>query len=66
MIEFMTWAKFKAYAAAKSLILLYTDSGSSYSIYAHDGGAQVQVSFLKPSSDATDFEDNYKSSSYEI
>ena len=55
------WTDFKAAADAKNISIQYIDTGSRYYLYLVDGPFALTCTLLKTDSDATDFEDNYKS-----
>lgn len=58
----LSYSDFKTYITNKALLIQYTQDSNSYSLFAIEAGViSWQTNLLKGSSDATDFETNYKS-----
>jgi len=57
-----TWTNYKALLSSKTLSIQYEESSTDYKLYAPEAGSFLWSIILnKGSSDATDFETNYKS-----
>lgn len=57
-----SWSDFKTLVTNKVLLMQYSDNGISYEIFAPEATVFLwTTSLVKGSSDATDFENNYKS-----
>lgn len=61
-IDIPTWSEYKSVIASKSLLIQYSETAYTYEIYASESAFLWAISLLKGSSDATDFENNYKAS----
>lgn len=61
IMEVDTWANFKTLVTSKILLMQYSDAGSNYEIFAPEAQTFLwHISLVKGSSDATDFDNNYK------
>lgn len=57
-----TWSAFKTLVSDKSMLMQYSESATTYDIFAAEAQTFLwNTCLLKGSSDATDFENNYKS-----
>jgi hypothetical protein len=56
-----TWSNYKALISSKTLMIQYEESSTDYKLYAPEAGSFLWTIILnKESSDATDFETNFK------
>jgi hypothetical protein len=56
-----TWSDYKTLVADKSLLLQYSETSTTYDIYAPEAQTFLwNICLLKGTSDATDFENNYQ------
>lgn len=61
LMNINTWAGFKALVNSKQLLIQYTESEAVYELFAPEAGSFMwATSLLKGTSDATDFENNFK------
>ena len=57
-----SWSDYKTLVTNKTLLMQYSDDGNTYNIFAPEAQTFLwNISLLKGTSDATDFENNYKS-----
>jgi len=58
----LSWSDFKTLASNKKLLMQYSDDGTNYEIFASEHGEfNWHITLSKGTSDATDFENNFKS-----
>lgn len=63
IMEISSWTEFKNLVETKQLLLQYSDNSREYDLFAPESSSFLwHTSILKESSDATDFETNFKAS----
>jgi len=61
VLEIGSWSDYKTLVSAKALLMQYSDTGTSYEIFAPEDHAFLwHINLVKGTSDADDFEDNFQ------